>query len=120
MADNGKVVGASNESSYLGCVAQARKPRAGEDWTRGSDLADGELDDEIEFDKAVNWSKPFHKFLAQNRSFYQGTHILIESVRDNKITLVRSSNDVGKTHEIATPVNQTVLNIIQVLEQNSS
>lgn len=26
---------------YLGCVANTRKPRAGEDWTRGRDLADG-------------------------------------------------------------------------------
>jgi hypothetical protein len=32
--------------SYLGCVASARKPRAGEDWTRGNDLADGELNPE--------------------------------------------------------------------------
>ena len=26
---------------YLGCIAQTRKPRAGEDWNRGNDLADG-------------------------------------------------------------------------------
>ena len=26
---------------YLGCTAQSRKPRAGEDWTRGNDLPDG-------------------------------------------------------------------------------
>ena len=26
---------------YLGCIASARKPRVGEDWTRGNDLADG-------------------------------------------------------------------------------
>lgn len=30
-------------SSYLGCIANCRMPRAGENWTRGSDLADGEL-----------------------------------------------------------------------------
>ena len=29
--------------TYLGCIASSRKPRAGEDWTRGNDLADGEL-----------------------------------------------------------------------------
>lgn len=29
--------------TYLGCIAKSRKPRAGEDWVRGSDLADGEL-----------------------------------------------------------------------------
>ncbi|WP_341702618.1 hypothetical protein [Ferrovibrio sp.] len=28
---------------YLGCGAEARRPRAGEDWTRGSDLADGDI-----------------------------------------------------------------------------
>lgn len=27
---------------YLGCTASSRKPRAGEDWTRGNDLPDGE------------------------------------------------------------------------------
>ena len=26
---------------YLGCIGTVRKPRAGEDWTRGNDLADG-------------------------------------------------------------------------------
>jgi len=31
------------QSSYLGCVASSRKPRAGETWTRGNDLPDGEL-----------------------------------------------------------------------------
>jgi len=31
---------------YLGCTASNRKPRAGEDWTRGSDLPDGEFSGE--------------------------------------------------------------------------
>ena len=31
---------------YLGCQAQCRKPRAGEDWTRGSDLPDGSYSEE--------------------------------------------------------------------------
>ena len=26
---------------YMGCVVSCRKPRAGEDWTRGNDLPDG-------------------------------------------------------------------------------
>lgn len=30
-------------TAYLGCVASCRKPRAGEDWTRGRDLADGDF-----------------------------------------------------------------------------
>lgn len=29
--------------TYLGCISTCRKPRAGEDWSRGSDLADGPL-----------------------------------------------------------------------------
>ena len=29
--------------SYLGCQVNARKPRAGEDWTRGNDLRDGPI-----------------------------------------------------------------------------
>jgi hypothetical protein len=31
------------EKGYLGCGANSRKSRAGEDWTRGCDLADGPL-----------------------------------------------------------------------------
>jgi hypothetical protein len=31
---------------YLGCTASTRKPRAGEDWPRGNDLADGPLSEE--------------------------------------------------------------------------
>ena len=33
----------SEYHTYLGCIARTRKPRAGEDWTRGNDLADGKL-----------------------------------------------------------------------------
>jgi len=29
------------DADYLGCVVSARKPRTGEDWTRGNDLPDG-------------------------------------------------------------------------------
>ena len=29
------------DEGYLGCTASTRKPRAGEDWTRGNDLPDG-------------------------------------------------------------------------------
>lgn len=31
------------KKTYLGCIASLRKPRAGEDWTRGNDLPDGPL-----------------------------------------------------------------------------
>jgi len=35
-----------NGHDYLGCVASCRKPRAGEDWTRGNDLPDGKINKE--------------------------------------------------------------------------
>ena len=31
------------DGGYLGCTSHTRKPRAGEDWHRGHDLADGKL-----------------------------------------------------------------------------
>ena len=34
------------DAGYLGCGSSSRKPRAGEDWHRGSDLADGPLTEE--------------------------------------------------------------------------
>jgi len=33
----------SEDEGYLGCTATVRKPQAGEDWTRGRDLADGKF-----------------------------------------------------------------------------
>lgn len=30
-------------TDYMGCISNCRKPRAGEDWARGNDLADGSL-----------------------------------------------------------------------------
>lgn len=32
-----------SEGGYLGCTSKCRKIRAGEDWTRGRDLADGKF-----------------------------------------------------------------------------
>ena len=46
---DGKIVGESNapmDNGYLGCTVQVRKPRAGEDWQRGSDLPDGKYCEE--------------------------------------------------------------------------
>ena len=34
-----------NPPGYLGCGAQARKPRTGETWNRGNDLADGDFEE---------------------------------------------------------------------------
>jgi len=35
-----------DSQGYLGCVGDCRKPRVGETWTRGSDLADGKYKEE--------------------------------------------------------------------------
>ena len=35
-----------NRRGYLGCIASIRKPRFGEDWTRGNDLHDGPYSEE--------------------------------------------------------------------------
>ena len=39
--DNIYQIGA--KETYLGCIVSRRKPRAGESWTRGSDLPDGKF-----------------------------------------------------------------------------
>ena len=44
-----KIIAVESDESYngyLGCQGHSRKPRAGEDWTRGNDLADGPLTEE--------------------------------------------------------------------------
>jgi hypothetical protein len=38
-----KAINRSKDEGYLGCIAQRRKSRAGEDWFRGNDLADGKF-----------------------------------------------------------------------------
>lgn len=40
------------DDGYIGCISQTRKPRAGEHWNRGNDLADGDYSKET-FDKIV-------------------------------------------------------------------
>lgn len=47
------VASVDSEKTYLGATASSRTPRAGEDWTRGNDLADGEFSKET-----------WHKILA--------------------------------------------------------
>lgn len=41
------------DNGYLGCIVITRKPRAGESWSRGSDLPDGPYSKET-WDKIVN------------------------------------------------------------------
>ena len=35
-----------NDKGYLGCIAESRKPLAGEKWARGNDLPDGDYSEE--------------------------------------------------------------------------
>lgn len=42
-----------HNEGYLGCQVEARKPRPGEDWLRGSDLPDGPFDKNT-WDKIIN------------------------------------------------------------------
>ncbi len=42
----------ARKDNYLGCTASCRKARPGETWTRGSDLPDGNYDEET-FEKIV-------------------------------------------------------------------
>ena len=41
------------DDGYLGCQVSSRKPRAGEDWTRGNDLPDGPFNRET-WNKILN------------------------------------------------------------------
>lgn len=59
---------------YLGCTTSARKPRAGEDWTRGNDLSDGKYCEET-------WQRILNDIIAyelvkvvktKNRNAYMG------------------------------------------------
>ena len=45
------------DDGYLGCIAQARKPLAGEDWTRGNDLPDGPYSE-------ATWNEIVHGILG--------------------------------------------------------
>lgn len=47
----------ATDTGYLGCIVSARKPRPGEDWTRGNDLADGKLNEET-------WNRILRDILA--------------------------------------------------------
>ena len=40
-------------NGYLGCISETRKPRAGEDWSRGNDLVDGSYSKET-FEEIVH------------------------------------------------------------------
>ncbi len=52
------IVRGVGKKCYLGCISSSRKPRAGEDWTRGRDLADGDLSE-----------KTWHQILADIVSY---------------------------------------------------
>jgi hypothetical protein len=71
------------DRGYLGCIASARMPRAGEDWTRGNDLPDGPFTIETwhriltailafelvtpSTDMVVRWSEPDMAVVTETR-----------------------------------------------------
>jgi len=58
LEESGAKVSITLESGgYLGCIGQVRKPRAGEDWNRGNDVADGSY-------SAETWQKIKDHILA--------------------------------------------------------
>jgi hypothetical protein len=63
---------------YIGCIAQTRKPRAGEEWNRGNDLADGSYSKET-FEEIV------HDILA-----YELVKVLKPQTKDIEETIVNS------------------------------
>ena len=47
----------ATDTDYLGCQVSTRKPRPGEDWTRGNDLVDGKFSDDT-------WGKILRDIIA--------------------------------------------------------
>jgi len=50
------------KDDYLGCMASSRKPRPGEDWTRGNDLPDGKFS--LETLRAIMGAVVFYEALV--------------------------------------------------------
>lgn len=73
-----------DDRGYLGCVATNRKPRAGEDWSRGNDLADGKLEEET-----------WRRILADIVSY--------EMVRLSKTALESASDQTSGTADAGVP-----------------
>jgi hypothetical protein len=73
-----------NSRNYLGCVCSARKPLAGESWTRGCDLSDGDLSIET-------WNKIKNDIIS-----YELIQIApkFKSPVDDKITVLKDEDCV--------------------------
>ena len=69
---------------YLGCIAKTRKPRAGEDWTRGNDLADGKYCKET-------WDRIVHDILGYE---------LVKVVKPRKRVIDSTNPEISKNMKI--------------------
>jgi len=75
------------DEGYLGCIVNSRKPRAGEDWTRGNDLPDGSYTEET-------WNKIKNAIIAyelvkvvkqKNRGTYIDSENILQPSNDSSI-----------------------------------
>jgi len=73
----------TEDKDYLGCIASSRKPRAGETWTRGRDLADGPLTKET-----------WHRILGDIVS-YELVNVHKSTPKSMPDLSVNSEDDVG-------------------------
>ena len=74
-----------NGTAYLGCVMSSRKPRAGEDWTRGNDLTDGKFSKDT-WDNIVAdiLSCEFVDIKRPLRCMYEGDERGVEETEEEK------------------------------------
>lgn len=70
---------------YLGAMGGTRKPRAGEDWTRGNDLADGEFSEQT-------WIKILHDIIGYELVKIQRPISLLYEEKQNVRCSTRSTN----------------------------
>ena len=75
------------DEGYLGCIVNSRKPRAGEDWSRGNDLSDGSYIEET-------WNKIKNAIIAyelvkvvkqKNRGTYIDSENILQPSNDSSI-----------------------------------
>ncbi len=72
---------------YLGCTSGSRKSRAGEDWSRGNDLADGEFSKET-------WIRILSDIIGYELvKIQRPIKLLYEKKEDSKIISIEAKED---------------------------
>jgi len=78
------------DKGYLGCICNSRKPRAGEEWTRGNDLVDGPFCYEI-------WTKILGDIVGYE---------LVKIQRPISLIYQKEEKEKEKCNEVMTPKEQ--------------